>query len=142
MATALKMLLLGRFVYGVYPLDDFSPEKDQDIKKCVFLILVKQLLILVQEAIAKALRRKLRKLSEHNQENGPLELQLVDLLFSHNDNGHLEPEALLEDLHICLDVFGMVSSVLLQCWTPTVKFRYIFSDIREIISRLQLQLTR
>lgn len=35
MATALKMLLLytlGRFVYGVYPLNNFSPETDQDIK--------------------------------------------------------------------------------------------------------------
>lgn len=113
----------------------------------MLLILVKQLLILVQEAIAKALRRKLRMLSELNQGHGPLELQLVDMLFSHYEEEFpsqhpLEPEVFLEDLHLCLDVYGMVSRVLLQCWTPMVKFREIFSDISEIIPRLQLQLTR
>lgn len=104
------------------------------------MVLTQQLLNLVQEAMAKAskakaLWRKLRKLTEPNQDHSLLKLQLRDLLFSHY------AEELPSQSHQLLDVSGMVSRVLLHHCTPTVKFREILCDIREISLRAQLQMT-
>lgn len=126
----LLMYTLGRFVYAIYPLKDFSPWTEEVIEKRVELTW--HLFLLVQEALAKAmktraLQRALRRLSEPNQNHGPLELQLGDLLYSNFEKDFpsqrpLVPEAFMGDHQLCLEVSVMVSRVLLQHWTPRITF--------------------
>ncbi|XP_034146505.1 uncharacterized protein LOC109615061 [Esox lucius] len=142
-----EMLLihtLGRFIYNIYPLEDFSPWTEEVIENRVEV--TRQLSFLVQEALAKssktkALQRALRKLSEPNQNYGPLELQLGDLLFTNflkqfSSQRPLSPEAFLDNHQLCLEVSVMVSRVLLQHWTPRISFSPV-CEVQEISPRLK-----
>ncbi|XP_019898897.2 uncharacterized protein LOC109615056 [Esox lucius] len=142
-----EMLLihtLGRFIYNIYPLEDFSPWTEEVIENRVEV--TRQLSFLVQEVLAKssktkALQRALRKLSELNQNYGPLELQLGDLLFTNflkqfSSQRPLSPEAFLDNHQLCLEVSVMVSRVLLQHWTPRISFSPV-CEVQEISPRLK-----
>ncbi|XP_019908803.2 uncharacterized protein LOC109616594 [Esox lucius] len=142
-----EMLLIhtiGRFIYNIYPLEDFSPWTEEVIENRVEV--TRQLSFLVQEALAKstktkALQRELRKLSEPNQNCGPLELQLGDLLFTNflkqfSSQRPLSPEAFLDNHQLCLEVSLMVSRVLLQHWTPRISFSPV-CEVQEISPRLK-----